>query len=57
MFEFCSSRAEEVQAGTFLAESYFCIIISLTGLVLLAMIIGTIEVSFYLIVLYFCKHD
>ncbi|KAI3672208.1 hypothetical protein L2E82_52941 [Cichorium intybus] len=38
-----SSRAEEVQASTFLAESHFCILISLTGLLLLAMVIGTME--------------
>nr|XP_043634226.1 protein CNGC15b-like [Erigeron canadensis] len=38
-----SSRAEEVQASTFFAETHFCIIISLTGLLLLAMIIGTME--------------
>ncbi|KAI3705332.1 hypothetical protein L1987_75568 [Smallanthus sonchifolius] len=38
-----SSRAEELQASTFFAETHFCIIISLTGLLLLAMIIGTME--------------
>ncbi|KAL7613845.1 hypothetical protein Lser_V15G08404 [Lactuca serriola] len=38
-----SSRAEEVQASTFLAETHFCILISLTGLLLLAMVIGTME--------------
>ncbi|KAI3748411.1 hypothetical protein L6452_11456 [Arctium lappa] len=37
------SRAEELQASTFLAETHFCIIISLTGLSLLAMVIGTME--------------
>ncbi|XP_071734738.1 protein CNGC15b-like [Rutidosis leptorrhynchoides] len=38
-----SSRAEEIQASTFFAETHFCIIISCTGLLLLAMIIGTME--------------
>ncbi|KAC9313685.1 hypothetical protein E3N88_46002 [Mikania micrantha] len=38
-----SSRAEELQASTFFAETHFCIVISLTGLLLLAMIIGTME--------------
>ncbi|KAL4576592.1 hypothetical protein LXL04_012688 [Taraxacum kok-saghyz] len=38
-----SSRAEEVQASTFLAETHFCILISLTGLLLLAMVIGAME--------------
>ncbi|XP_024980220.1 protein CNGC15b-like [Cynara cardunculus var. scolymus] len=37
------SRAEELQASTFLAETHFCIVISLTGLLLLAMVIGTME--------------